>query len=75
MRAADLVNTVSPTYARESLTPEYGAGLDDILRDRGERYIGIMNGVDPELWDPAADAALVAGYSADDRARQGSLSG
>jgi len=68
VRAADLVNTVSPTYARESLTPEYGAGLDDILRARGERYIGIMNGVDPELWDPATDAALVSGYSADDRA-------
>ncbi len=47
VRHADLVNTVSPTYARESLTPEYGAGLDDVLRDRGERYIGIMNGVDP----------------------------
>jgi len=66
VRAADLVNTVSPTYARESLTPEYGAGLDDLLRDRGERYIGIMNGVDPELWDPADDPALVTGYSADE---------
>jgi starch synthase len=65
VRAADLVNTVSPTYAHESLTPEYGAGLDDILRDRGDRYIGIMNGVDPELWDPANDPALVAGYSAE----------
>ncbi len=66
VRIADLVNTVSPTYARESLTPEYGAGLDDILRDRGDRYIGIMNGVDPGLWDPSADTALVAGFSADD---------
>jgi len=64
VRATDLVNTVSPTYAQESLTPEYGAGLDDVLRDRGDRYIGIMNGVDPELWDPATDAALVARYSA-----------
>ncbi len=62
----DLVNTVSPTYARESLTPEYGAGLDDVLRDRGDRYIGIMNGVDPQLWDPATDTALAAGYSAAD---------
>lgn len=66
VRTADLVNTVSPTYARESLTPEYGAGLDDALRERGERYIGILNGIDPELWDPAADPALVAGYDADD---------
>ncbi|MCY7418436.1 MAG: glycogen synthase, partial [Chloroflexi bacterium] len=66
VRAADLVNTVSPTYAQESLTPEYGAGLDDVLRDRGDRYIGIMNGVDRELWDPATDAALAARYSAAD---------
>jgi starch synthase len=66
IRVADLVNTVSPTYARESLTPEFGAGLDDVLRERGDRYIGIMNGIDPELWDPARDAALAATYSADD---------
>lgn len=66
VRAADLVNTVSPTYALESLTPEYGAGLDDVLRDRGDRYIGIMNGVDPRLWDPATDDALSASYSATD---------
>ena len=56
IRAADLVNTVSPTYARESLTAEYGAGLDDVLRERGDRYIGIMNGIDPDVWDPATDA-------------------
>jgi starch synthase len=66
IRAADLVNTVSPTYARESLTAEYGAGLDDVLRERGERYIGIMNGIDPAVWDPATDATLPARYSADD---------
>jgi starch synthase len=66
--AADIVNTVSPTYARESLTPEYGAGLDDALRSRGDRYIGIINGIDTELWDPAADAALVAPYDSTDLA-------
>ena len=43
--AADMVNTVSPNYARESLTPEFGAGLDDALRDRGDDYIGIINGL------------------------------
>ncbi len=63
---ADIVNTVSPTYAKESLTPEYGAGLDDVLQDRGDQYIGIINGIDTGLWDPATDATLVAPYSAAD---------
>jgi starch synthase len=63
---ADLVNTVSPNYARESLTPEYGAGLDDILRARADDYIGIINGIDTGIWDPATDAALVAKYGAAD---------
>jgi starch synthase len=66
--AADLVNTVSPTYARESLTPASGGGLDDALRARGDRYLGILNGIDTELWDPAADATLEAPYSASDLA-------
>jgi len=65
---ADMVNTVSPTYARESLTPEYGAGLDDALRDRGDHYIGIINGIDTELWDPATDPTLAASYDASDPA-------
>lgn len=68
VRHADLVNTVSPTYSRESLTPEYGAGLDDLLRERGDRYGGILNGIDTALWDPATDAALAAPYSAADPA-------
>ena len=63
VRAADLVNTVSPTYARESQTPEYGAGLDDLLRARAERYVGILNGLDTDLWDPATDLTLAARYS------------
>ncbi len=62
--AADIINTVSPTYARESLTPEYGSGLEEALGSRGDRYIGILNGIDDVLWDPAADAALAATYSA-----------
>jgi starch synthase len=66
VRVADMVNTVSPTYARESLTPEYGGGLDDVLGDRGDRYVGILNGIDLGLWDPATDAALPARYGASD---------
>lgn len=65
---ADMVNTVSPNYAAESLTPEYGGGLDDALRARGQRYIGIINGIDTGLWDPAHDATLVAPYGGADLA-------
>ncbi|MFN8620713.1 MAG: glycogen/starch synthase [Chloroflexota bacterium] len=68
VRIADLVNTVSPTYAEESLTPEYGGGLDETLRQRGDRYSGILNGIDTSLWDPATDPALPAVYSAHDLA-------
>jgi starch synthase len=64
----DLVNTVSPTFARESLTPELGLGLDVALRARGGRYVGILNGIDTRLWDPATDASLAAPYAADDLA-------
>lgn len=66
--AADIVNTVSPNYAAESLTPEYGAGLDGTLRARGDDYIGIINGIDTGLWDPATDPTLVAPYDASDLA-------
>ncbi len=62
--AAAMVNTVSPNYARESLTPEFGGGLHDALRARGDRYVGIINGIDTQLWDPAADPTLVAPYDA-----------
>lgn len=63
---AELVNTVSPTYARESLTPDYGAGLDEALAARGDRYLGITNGIDTGLWDPATDSVLPDRYSAAD---------
>ena len=68
VREADMVNTVSPTYARESRTPEYGAGLDDVLRERGGTYVGILNGIDPRLWDPETDEALVERFSSIDLA-------
>jgi len=59
---ADLVNTVSPGYAREALTPGYGMGLDGPLRALGDRFIGILNGLDPEVWDPETDATLGRRY-------------
>jgi starch synthase len=63
---ADIVNTVSPTYARESLTQEFGGGLHDALRARGDRYLGIINGIDSVLWDPARDPVIAAPYDAAD---------
>ena len=59
---AELVNTVSPTFAAESLRPEFGMGLDALLAERGDAYVGILNGIDPAVWDPATDADIAAAY-------------
>jgi starch synthase len=64
--AADLVNTVSPEFARESLVDGLGSGMEDVLRSLGDRYTGIINGLDTELWNPATDGALAAQFSAAD---------
>jgi starch synthase len=64
---AELVNTVSPGFAAEALTPALGMGLDGDLRARGDRFIGILNGLDTDLWDPATDEALPARYSRENR--------
>ena len=64
--AADYVTTVSPAYARETLTPQFGAGLEGVLRARGDRYLGILNGIDTSVWDPTADPFLPAGFDASD---------
>ena len=61
---ADLLTTVSPTYAREIQTAEYGAGLDDTLRARSGALVGILNGVDYADWDPRNDAYLPRHYGA-----------
>lgn len=66
---AELANTVSPGFAAESLTPAFGMGLDGVLRGLGDRFLGILNGIDPDVWDPSADAALAAPY------RRGNLAG
>ena len=63
---ADFVNTVSPTYADETRTPEGGFGLAPYLNDRGESYTGILNGVDYSRWDPREDPLIPANYSMED---------
>ena len=63
---SEIVNTVSPGYARESLTAEFGFGLDGVLKAKGDRYLGILNGLDTTVWDPATDTDLAATYSAAD---------
>ena len=64
LKFADRVTTVSPTYAREMTTPEFGAGLDGVIRGRGADVSGIINGIDEVVWNPASDSALAKAYSA-----------
>lgn len=70
---ADLVTTVSPTYAREISTPDYGFGLDAFLRARGDRLVGILNGVDYDDWDPATDAYLPVHFTPQDLSGKATL--
>ncbi len=64
MAAAHAITTVSPTYAREILTPAFGHGLEGFLQRRRDRLFGILNGLDTDLWNPATDPALDVRYSA-----------
>src|SRR5919106_1843647 len=59
---ADAITTVSPTYAREIQTEEFGCGLDGLLRERRAAVTGILNGIDDAVWDPAADPHLAERY-------------
>ena len=68
---ADAITTVSPTYAREIQTPEYGYGLDGLLRQRAARITGILNGADYEEWNPATDSYIAAEYSASNLSGKG----
>lgn len=63
---ADMVNTVSPNYARETRTPELGFGMAMYLNDKGDRYVGILNGVDYADWNPAVDTLIPHIYTPDD---------
>jgi starch synthase len=67
---AEVVNTVSPTYAQEILTPEYGEGLDAVLKYRRARIFGILNGLDTEFFNPATDPLLTARYDLDSLERK-----
>jgi starch synthase len=61
--ASDLINTVSPTYAKEILTKEYGAGLEKVLALRKKRLYGILNGIDTDFFNPETDKLLTENYS------------
>jgi starch synthase len=61
---ADIVTTVSPTYAREIQTPEFGCGMNGVLTSRRDDLVGILNGVDTEIWNPATDPHLAERYNA-----------
>ncbi len=60
---ADMISTVSETYGKEIQTKEYGCGLDALLRERSQDILGILNGIDYDLWDPAKDPAIPKKYS------------
>ncbi len=60
---ADRLTTVSPSYGRELMRPEFGAGLDGVIRDRAANMTGILNGIDDLVWNPAVDGAIAATYT------------
>ncbi|KLI62898.1 glycogen synthase GlgA [Aurantiacibacter marinus] len=64
LQLADMVTTVSPTYAREIVRSEFGMGLEGLVASRGDRVRGIVNGIDTKEWDPQSDPALAANYTA-----------
>ena len=65
LQFADKVSTVSPSYAREIATPEFGCGLDGVIRSRGGDVSGILNGIDLDVWSPAVDPSIAQRYDSD----------
>ncbi len=63
LQLADLVTTVSPSYATEIRSADFGMGLEGVVAARGDRVVGILNGIDPATWSPETDAALNSNYS------------
>jgi starch synthase len=70
LEAADWVTTVSPTYAQQIRTPEFGMGLEGLVEGRHARVTGIINGIDPAVWNPETDPALPSRYTAASLARR-----
>ncbi len=68
---ADRITTVSPTYAEEIMTPEFGMGLEGVLQMRAQDLVGIINGIDPAIWNPAKDEHLTAPYDSRKLAARG----
>jgi starch synthase len=65
LATADWLSTVSPSYAKEIQTPEFGNGMEKLLQSRRERLVGILNGIDPQVWNPTQDTALTSSFSID----------
>jgi starch synthase len=66
LQFADRITTVSPTYAKEIQSDEAGMGLSGLLRDRANALVGILNGIDISVWNPATDRGIPARYSVDE---------
>ncbi|SIR01367.1 starch synthase [Rhizobium sp. RU20A] len=64
LRTAHAITTVSPSYAQEILTPEFGMGLEGLLQARGDDLVGIVNGIDTDVWNPATDSFLARSFDA-----------
>jgi starch synthase len=60
---SDIVSTVSPTYAKQIQTPDYGCGLDGVLREKRDKLVGILNAIDYDVWNPAKDKLIYKNYS------------